>query len=62
VEDGYPGPRVWPLEDAAWTALEACVDGGSAGLRLVPRTPTQCEMVQALVQAGMLVPDERGTS
>lgn len=57
VEDGYPGPRVWPLGDE-WTAIEASVDGGSASLRLTPRTPTQCAAVQSLVHAGMLVPDD----
>lgn len=58
VEDGYPGPRVWPLDDE-WAAIEASVDAGSASLRLTPQTPTQCAVVQALVDAGMLVPDER---
>ncbi len=57
VEDGYPGPRLWPLDARACAAVEASVDPSSAVLRLTPRTPAQCDVVQALVDAGMLVPE-----
>ncbi len=58
VEDGYPGPRVWPLAGHEWAAMKACVDSRYDALRLTPATAAQCEVVQPLVMAGMLVPDE----
>lgn len=58
MEDGYPGPRVWPLEAEAWDALQASIDRSTSSLRLLTRTPRARAIVEPLVAAGFLVPDD----
>lgn len=60
VEDGYPGPRIWPLDAERMAQLADCrvvAHIAPNDVRLVPRSATQCDALRDLVAAGFFVPD-----